>query len=104
MQAKCVGMATMVGYPTEIGVKGNCFSVYIGEGDGPKTRDEFLAIPHSEWVGVANIGLESLKATGVPFPIEGEMREKLFYVTDERIPKEAYRTGKLCFCMGGENS
>ncbi len=70
------------------GIKGDCFAAITDDSD----RDAVM---------IANIGRKSLQAICVPFPLDGEMRGKLFYVTDERIPKEAYRTGELCFCMGG---
>jgi hypothetical protein len=72
--------STLVGYPLRIGVFGNCFGAECEDG---KNRQ------------VVNIGRESLKATGVPWPIEASIAEcdpRRVYVTDSRIPANAYRT------------
>ena len=71
---------TLVGYDLRVGVFGNCFSVMCDDG-----KERF----------VANIGMESLQATGIAFPIEATIATKenlIVYITDSRIPLEAYRT------------
>ena len=88
MKALNVTGSTLVGFRKVIGVKGNCFDVMTETGQEVK---------------VLNIGLESLGATGVPFPIEGRiLLGKAFAVTDERIPKEAFRSGPCTVCLSSE--
>lgn len=87
IKANSISGSTLVGYRKKVGVHGNCFTVKCEDG---KTRK------------VLNIGKESLKATGVKFPIEGEpFNDWLFIATDKRIPHEAFRT-RGCFCLGGD--
>lgn len=83
MKALHVECVTLVGYPTRIGVFGNCMSVRL--------EDDSIA-------KVVNIGDESLLATKVPAPWDGVRHGSYFEITDERIPVEAFRkhTCKVC--------